>query len=183
MYFLNTLCHLLEWLQLHVSRTLSRERKGIFTDNVAKESHYRAASGDGLRGGGVVSTMQGFNKRHLSGCLTSPNFPVAPQAAAAQKERGYIITNLRKLFFFKFRSSCKKLYLDKVNFSSFGFYIFHWICVKKKKIWQVCCASLSSPWAWLAVHTVSRWALPHQLQVRFNSCGYWNVWMTVCYHQ
>lgn len=64
-----------------------RDRRDFFIHNVAKGSQYRAVHGDGLRGGGVVSTMQGFNKRHLSGLLRSPNFPVAPQAAAAQIER------------------------------------------------------------------------------------------------
>lgn len=61
-------------------------------NNVAKGSQYRAVHGDGLRGGGVVSTMQSYNKRHLSGPLRSPNFPVAPQTAAAQRqtERGAV---------------------------------------------------------------------------------------------
>lgn len=44
--------------------------------------------GDGLRGGGVVSTMLGYNKRHLSGPLWSPTLPVALLAAATQKETG-----------------------------------------------------------------------------------------------
>lgn len=43
--------------------------------------------GDGLRGEGVVSNMLGYNKRHLFEPPRSPNFPVAPQAAAEQTEK------------------------------------------------------------------------------------------------
>ena len=56
---------------------------------VAEGSLYGAVEGSGLslslclRGGGVVSVVPGYNKRHLSGPLRSPNFPVAPSAAAA----------------------------------------------------------------------------------------------------
>lgn len=54
-------------------------------NNLANGSLCRAVNGDGLRVGGVVSTMLGNNKRHLSEPPRSPNFSSSTTGGCCSK--------------------------------------------------------------------------------------------------